>query len=192
MRFFELLIFQVWYSSSVQCFQIIGILFQHFRAIIDGIRVLACFNLRLSCIESKNFKNLNSLSIIIIFNELNTFFIKFVSLFKFSFFECLISLIFCICSLGNFFFITHFPFLFNFILEIKKFNLKVQCWVWWNSWRWASFAISVIWWADKGCSFSSFHGSKSFIPTFNDSSLTQIKFKGTVSVLVRIELSSIF
>lgn len=125
LRFFKLLIFQVCYTSSVKSLQIVSIFLQNFTAIDDCFSILSCLDLWLSSIQSENFKNFESLCIIIVFNKFNTFFIEFVCLFKISFFKSLVSLIFCSCGFRDFLFITHFPFLFNFVLEIKEFDFKV-------------------------------------------------------------------
>lgn len=131
-------------------------------------------------------------TVILFFNKLNSLLIKATSLFIFSFLKCLISLIFSSCGFSYFLFITKFPLLFYFILEVQQLHLEMEDWIWWNLGRRSSFSVSVFRRTDKSCSFTSFHGCKSFIPAFDDSSFTQIKFKGAFSVLAGIELTSVF
>ena len=179
-------------SSSIQGFEVISIFFQNFSAICYCLWILSGLNLRLSCIKSQHFQDLLCFTLILLFNKLDTLLIKTTGLFIFSFFECLISLIFGICGFSDFLLITKFPLFFDFILEIQQLHFEMEDRIWWNLWGRSSFSVGVFRRTDKSCSFTSFHGSKSLIPAFDDSSFTQIKFKGAFSVLAGIELSSVF
>lgn len=135
---------------------------------------------------------MNTFRSFFIFNEANTLVVKFCGLFVFTFFEGLISLIFGFCGFGQFLLFAQLPFFLLFMLEIQKFDFEVQGGIWWDSWGWASLSIGILWSTDERSSFTFFHGGESFIPSLNNSSLTQIKFKRTVPILVRIKFRPIF
>ena len=79
----------------------------------------------------------------------------------------------------------------NRSLEIQKLNLKLQSCIWWNNSTSTSGAISVIWWACKCCFASFFELTYSFIPTFNNLSYSNLKFKWSSFLDRRIKDGSI-
>jgi hypothetical protein len=77
-------------------------------------------------------------------------------------------------------------------LEIEKFDFKVQYRVWRDFWWRSSFSISKIRGADECGFLAFFHGSKSLVPSFDDSSLSEVKLEWTLGISIGIKLSSVF
>jgi len=63
-------------------------------------------------------------------------------------------------------------------------------WVWGNSGRRSTSAISILWRTNESCFLSNLHASKAFVPTFNHLTLSNCKSKGAVSVLIGVKLFS--
>ena len=182
----------MWISSPVKGFQVVWILFKDFIAVFDGLWILTELNLRLSSVKSQYLQNFLQVFSFLIFDETNSFGVMTSSWVEVSFFESVISFVLSFFSFSQFLFVTHFPFFFNFILEIEKFDFKVEGWIWRDfGWR-SSFSVSEIRGADESGFLAFFHGGKSLVPSLDDSSLSEVEFEGTFGICAGIKLVSVF
>lgn len=121
----EILALSVCHSSSVEGFQVVGLVLDNFGALVDNIRRFVELQVSLSKVEPKSLEQLFGLSQGLMLHKVNSLLVIISSTLCISNLQFFVAAFLQSQSTGQLLLVTVLPFLLLLVLEVQELHLKV-------------------------------------------------------------------